>query len=194
MTYHVKPIFSCNTNPNNSWIPKWLQFNSNYLSLHSLNALCGHWAYFSTHTIALLFIYTLLWFDSGSQTTWKSVSVPAEQQLHISKVLFTHGSWETVVVHLPHARLKFAGVLAMLYDHKPWPDHPRDPAGYCQICNGIAVIAGSLTACIQSRNRLSFAGRRIDRVTCKAPLLPSIRGPENSCSSHGADDVDSGSQ
>lgn len=50
----------------------------------------------------------------------------------------------------------------LCYDHKPWPDHPRDPAGYCQTCNGTAVIVGSPTSFIQNRTWLSFvvAGNR----------------------------------
>lgn len=59
------------------------------------------------------------------------------------------------LAHLPHA-LKFVGVLAVLYDHKPQPDHPRDPAGYCQTCNGTAVIVGSPASCTQNRSWLSF--------------------------------------
>lgn len=55
-----------------------------------------------------------------------------------------------------HAQLKFVGVLAALYDHKPRADHPRDPAGYCQTCNGTAVIVVSPTSCIQNRAWLSF--------------------------------------
>lgn len=60
-------------------------------------------------------------------------------------VFTTHPGWSSPVCFL-----------ATLYDHKPWPDHPRDPAGYCQIGHDTAVIVGSLTACIQSRNRLLF--------------------------------------
>lgn len=72
----------------------------------------------------------------------------------ISEAVFTHGS----VACLPHTPVDVRPYvfLAMLYDHKLWPDHPRDPAGYCQIGHGTAVIVGSLTTCIQSRNRLLF--------------------------------------
>lgn len=60
------------------------------------------------------------------------------------------------MAHLPHALLTFFGVVAVLCDHKPWPDHPRDPAGYCQTCNGAAVIVSSPTMRIQNRTQLSF--------------------------------------
>lgn len=93
----------------------------------------------------------------------------------ISEVVFTHGS----VARLPHTPAEVRWYfLAMLYDHKPWPDHPRDPAGYCQIGHHTAVIVGSLTACIQSRNWFLFGRSEESYGDLAAPFHPR---PENSC-------------
>lgn len=66
----------------------------------------------------------------------------------------------------------------MLCDHRPWPGHPRDPAGYCQIGRDAAVIAGSPTACIQSRNWLLLGRSEESYGDLAAPSHPR---PENSC-------------
>lgn len=97
------------------------------------------------------------------------------RQPQISEVVFTHGS----VARLPHTPAEVRWYfLAMLCDHKPWPDHPRDPAGYCQIGHHTAVIVGSLTACIQSRNWLLFGQSEESYGDLAAPFHPR---PENSC-------------
>lgn len=54
------------------------------------------------------------------------------QHLQASVHTHTSGSCCGTFALVPSQRL--AGVLAALCDHKPWPHHPRDPAGDCQGC------------------------------------------------------------
>lgn len=69
--------------------------------------------------------------------------------------------------YIYHVLLIFLGTLAHCsLITGPRPDHPRDPAGYCQTCNGTTAIVGSPTTCIQNRVCLSLA-MGADSVTCR---------------------------
>lgn len=96
------------------------------------------------------------------------------EYLNISKRLFTHThthmSGNCCGTFAPVPSLTLAGVLAALCDHKPWPHHPRDPAGDCQGCHGTSPFV-ALTV------RVTF-------------LLP--RAAAQAWRISGVDDVDSG--
>lgn len=147
------------------------------LSLRSSNVLFRLWTYFRVYFFS--FVIKQLKTPHIKKGQQKKLCHFSAWRPEISKVVFTHGS----VVCLPRSPVEVRRYvfLAVLYDHKLWPDHPGDPDGYCQIGHDTAVVVGSLTACIQSRNRPLFsrAGRWRVGATWQLLSIQGLRIPED---------------